>query len=52
MCCAVERRVRHYFYFQREAEGHERTSYRFCDLWALDSIDPARQPETEPPAPS
>lgn len=49
MCCAVERRVRHNFYFQRGAEGQERTSYRFCDLWASDSIDPACQPETEHP---
>lgn len=33
----------------REAEGYKRTSYRFCNLWTPDSIDPKHQPETGPP---
>lgn len=28
------------------AEGYEWTSYRFCNLWTPDSIDPTHQPET------
>lgn len=32
----------------REAEGYKRTSYRFCNLWTPDSIDPTHQPEAGP----